>query len=278
MLSAAAAVISVVALLAWPFQTVTQTETSRYPIGPHGVLSVETASGDITVRAWRGNTINVVVRKRAQTNEKLADLKVETSTSDGNLTLRAMYPHFCANCDITFDIIVPKNVSVVASTGSGAIHASNVGGGLRLDDASGDISVEHAGGALFARSSSGNITVDHAAAEVTCRAASGRINVTGARGDLDAHSASGDVSARFADLAAVHSIALETASGSISLAMPRGAGATINASTISGSIASDFGLEPREGFAGATLQQKIGDGRVKVQIEVVSGDVNVHAI
>ena len=278
MLPTALAAVGVAALFTWPFQGVTQTETSSYPIKSHGTLTVETASGDIAVRTWGGNTVDIVVHKRAADKPTLSSLKVESSTADGNVGLKAIYPRSCENCDISFEINVPKNVSVVAETASGAIHAANVGGELALKDESGDITVEHAAGAVSTQTASGDIRVDGVVGPLTCKAASGRIRVTGASRDVDAHSASGDVSARFASLSAVRSIALGSVSGSIELAVPRGTGLMLKASTISGSIANDFGGQIQAGLAGAQLAQTIGDGRVRVQIEVTSGDVKVRAI
>lgn len=274
----AALAIATAALFSWPFQSVKQTDEAQYQITAPGTLSVETASGNIRVQTWAGSSVKVVVHKRAQTNEVLAALRVELNATNGDVTLKAIYPHACSNCDISFDIAVPRSVSVAATTASGAIRIADVGGSLSLDAASGDVAVQNAGGSVAVRTSSGDIRVDGAAGSVRCTSASGDIRVGGVRGDLDARTASGDVSARFGDLAAVHSIALEAASGDIALALPRGAGATINAKAAIGSIANDFGVAPRHGYVGATLLQTIGDGRVKVQVKVASGDVVLRAI
>ena len=269
--------VSVATLIAWPFQTVNRTDEVQYRIGTGGMLKVETANGNIAVQTWDGHTVKVTVLKRAQTESVLADLHVNASAANGNVTLKAVYPRTCMDCEISFEIAVPHGTSVEATTASGAINATNVSGKLSLEDLSGDISVFHASGSIVARSASGDIRVEGAEGPIVCKTASGRIEITGLLGDLNARAASGNVSARFADLAAVRSIELKAASGNVSLAMPRSTGATIDASTIAGSIASDFGA-PRQGYAGALLLQTIGDGRVKVQLSVASGDITLRAI
>ena len=273
------AVLTIIAaaLIAWPGQTVKQTDQVQYRIGAGGTLKIETASGNIAVQSWDGHTVKVTALRRAQTASELAGLRVAAKTAGGDVSLKAIYPHVCTDCDISFEIAVPHGVSVEATTASGAINATNISGRLSLDDSSGNISVLHASGQVVARSASGDIRIDGAEGSTICKTASGGIKITGLLGDLDARAASGNVSARFADLAAVRSIELEAASGDVSLAMPRGTGATINASTMAGSIASDFGA-PRQGYAGATLFRTIGDGRVKVQLSVASGDIVVSAI
>jgi DUF4097 and DUF4098 domain-containing protein YvlB len=264
---------------AWPFtQVVKQTDTSSHPIAPHGTLSVENLSGNIRVDAYGGSTVNVVAHRQASSSDVVAQVRVEATASGGNVSIKSMYPSHCVNCEISYEIQVPRSTALAATDASGDINVTAIDGDTNVTTESGDIHIHQAGGRVIAKAASGNVTVDGAASSLLAKTASGDISITGAVGSVDARASSGNVTARFASIGSVAAIKLEAASGDVLLAMPRGAGAAISATTEAGSIQSDFGQAPRAGYAGATLAQTIGDGRVKVDLSAASGSIRLRAL
>jgi len=269
---------SVIVASMWPFSGVSQTDTSEYPIAAHGTLSIDNASGNIRIQGWDGSNVKVVAHRRAQSKDVLANVRFEATSSDGNLIIKSVYPNHCTNCDISFDVQLPRSAAVTAKDSSGDVAVTGIGGRLNLDTASGNIDVRQAGGPVEATAASGDINVTGAAQSLRVRTSSGSIKVDGATGSVDARASSGNVSASCANVMGVSDIRLEAASGDVKLAIPRNVGAAIAAETDSGSIRTDFGQAPHEGYAGATLAQTLGDGRVKINLTAISGSITLQAI
>jgi DUF4097 and DUF4098 domain-containing protein YvlB len=263
---------------AWPSHVVKQTDTASYPLAAHGTLSIENASGDIRVDAYDGSTVRVVAHRQASSDDVLAQVKVEAVATGGDVSIKGVYPPHCTNCEISFEIQIPRSAALVVTASSSAIETTAIGGDTMLETASGDIDVRHAGGPLIAQAASGAITIDGAASRLSAKTASGDINVSGANGDVEARAASGDVKARFASTGSVRAIKLASVSGDVVLAMPRGQSAAISARTAAGSIQSEFGQAPRAGYAGATLAQTIGSGQIKVDLSTTSGSIELRAL
>jgi hypothetical protein len=264
---------------AWPFShVVKQTDKASYPLAAHGTLSIENASGDIRVDAYDGSTVSIVAHRQASSDDVLAQVKFEASASNGNVSIKSIYPSHCVNCEISYEILIPRASALAANDSSGAIKVTALGGDANLNTASGDIEIHQAGGRVFAEAASGKITIDGAAGVLRAKTASGDISVSGATGNVEARASSGNVTARFASIGSVREIKLAAMSGDVMLAMPRGTGAAISAETEAGSIQSDFGQAPHAGYAGATLAQVIGDGRVKIDLSAASGSIRLRAI
>ncbi|MBV8081631.1 MAG: DUF4097 family beta strand repeat protein [Candidatus Eremiobacteraeota bacterium] len=279
MLHAALALATpVVALLLSGFQELSATTNSTYPIAANGTLTVTTQSGDIKVQSWNGNTVKMTVNKHAQTQAVLDSLSVDVAITDGNVKVKAEHPHTCTDCDTSFDIQVPRSVNVRAHTASGNLNVAEIAGTADVGSESGNITVTDVRGAIDAGTESGEIRVEGPGASVHCKTSSGNITIKGARGDLDAQAASGNVSARVDEMTAIRAIDLRTTHGNVTLAMPRNAGATIAASTVAGSIDSDLGQTPSQGYAGATLAQTIGNGRVQIKLSTTAGNVELRAL
>jgi len=266
---------SMTALLISLFQGVSQTTVSTYPIAAQGAVGISTVSGDIKVSSWDGSTVKVTAEKTAQTQAVLDQLKVDAVANNGNVAVKAVYPPSCTNCGVSFDVQVPRGVSVTAHTESGNVRVMEISGTADVHSASGNLVVTNVGGMVNADTSSGNIRVQSPGAAVHCRTSSGNIDITGARGDLDALTANGNVKARLDNISDVHGIMLRTTEGNVELALPRNASAIFDVSTTAGSIRSDFGQVPTQGYAGASLTQTLGDGRIKVKLNTTAGNVSL---
>src|SRR5215470_12099633 len=277
MFNPASIVIAAAVLVAsmWPFSGVSQTDTSEYPISAQGTLSIENASGNIRVQGWDGSTVKVVARRRAESKDVLANMRVDASSAGGNVVIKSVYPSHCRDCDIAYDIQLPRSAAVTAKDSSGDVAVTGIGGRLDLETASGNIDIRQAGGPIDARAASGNINVTGTAQSLHARTSSGNVKVDGASGSVDARASSGNVSLRCPTVTALSEIKLEATSGDVRLEIPRNTGAAIAAETDAGSIRTNFGQAPRAGFAGATLAQTIGDGRVKINLIAVSGSITL---
>ena len=64
--------------------------------------------------------------------------------------------------------------------------------------------------------------------------------------------------------------------GSIDLTLPSDASATLDASTVSGSIHNDLGLPVSGHFVGHQLHGTLGDGWAQVKLSDVNGSIKIR--
>ena len=104
--------------------------------------------------------------------------------------------------------------------------------------------------------------------ELDADTASGNLYLTGTLENLEYDSASGSVEAELDNVPS--EITMDTASGSLSLKLPKGAGFAVNLDTLSGKFRSDFETS-QDGS-----RYLCGDGACKIEMESMSGGVTVN--
>jgi DUF4097 and DUF4098 domain-containing protein YvlB len=70
-------------------------------------------------------------------------------------------------------------------------------------------------------------------------------------------------------------IALEAVNGELELRMAAGAGARVQANTVSGEIHSDFPLSVRKEVVGSHASGTLGDGSTKIDLSTVNGEIKI---
>ena len=144
-----------------------------------------------------------VAHRQASSNDVLAQVRVVATASGGNVSIKSMYPSHCVNCEISYEIQVPRSTALAADDASGDIKVTGVDGDANLTTESGDIQIHQAGGRVIAKAASGSVTVDGAASSLLAKTASGDISIIGAAGSVEARASSGNVSARCASIGSV---------------------------------------------------------------------------
>jgi DUF4097 and DUF4098 domain-containing protein YvlB len=71
-------------------------------------------------------------------------------------------------------------------------------------------------------------------------------------------------------------VKLDTVNGSLRLALPDDASATVHASTVNGGIENSFGLSAKKhDYVGRSLQGTIGSGATPVELSTVNGSIAI---
>ncbi|RPI55147.1 MAG: hypothetical protein EHM55_08755 [Acidobacteria bacterium] len=226
-------------------------------------LSVRTGSGDIQIRTGSGDRVQVIGRISAShswnTSESPADRvrRIEGAppiTQNGNVIDigQTRGDDTYNNVSISYELVVPANTQLNASTGSGDQIIGSLDGAVRARTGSGDIRIERTGGGLNAQTGSGSIRVASVGGEIRAQTGSGDVQVTQiGRADVTVHTGSGDVTLQLPSNAA-YTLDASTGSGSINTAQPitmqgrirrnhiegtvRGGGNSVRVRTGSGSI------------------------------------------
>lgn len=259
--------------LAWPQQT--QTDTKTYDVNADVQVAVDATEGDVTVRGWDSDKVELVTKRSAWSSDDLAALGSSVDAQADHVSVSENKPLHCDNCGMSFELHVPTGAHVTISTASGDVDVRGIGGPVRVDTASGGLEIHEIGGQVFARTGSGDIDVSSLASSLEAYSASGDIEAKELTADTALVTDSGSIDAEFDRWSSVRQVRLKSSSGDVSITVPRGAGFAIDASTSSGSMNSNLRLPIDDHDAGARVRAQVGTGKTTVQLASSSGDIDV---
>jgi DUF4097 and DUF4098 domain-containing protein YvlB len=229
-------------------------------------LSVRTGSGDIQIRTGTGDRVQVIGRISAGTSRETTEAgadrvrRIEAAppiVQNGNvITLGdTRGDNLYNNVSISYELVVPANTQLNASTGSGDQTIGSVDGAIRARTGSGDIRIERTGGGLTAQTGSGSIRVSSVGGEVRAQTGSGDVDVT--------QTTRGDVT-------------VQTGSGDVVLRLPSNASFTLDASTGSGSISTAQPITVQGRLRRNHVEGRVGDGANLVRVRTGSGSIDIR--
>jgi hypothetical protein len=163
---------------------------------------------------------------------------------------------------------------VRASTGSGSIEADGVGGAFHGTSGSGSIEARGVYGAISAKTGSGGIDVTQTGrGDVEASSGSGSVRLHGVRGGVRATTGSGGIDVQGAPTSEWR---LSASSGSISVALPRGQGFELDATTGSGHIDVDSPITISGTADRRRLRGTVGNGGPLLHVRTSSGGVQIR--
>jgi hypothetical protein len=214
-----------------------------YALAADGRVSLENINGDVHVTTWSRNEVQVDAIKRASSEDRLEAIEIKIDSEPNALRIKTKYHHHFNNNPggVEYTLTVPR--------GARLDKIDLVNGGLEVEGLEG---------------------------EVNASSVNGRIRVRGVSGGARLSVVNGRLEAMFDRLDESRTISLESVNGSIDLALPSDASATVDASTVSGSIHNDFGLPVSGQFVGHRLHGTLGDGRAQVRLSDVNGSIQIR--
>lgn len=122
----------------------------------------------------------------------------------------------------------------------------------------------------------GSIHVEGTLGQIRAHTLNGSVKLKDVSGDVEGETTNGSLTIELATGSAWHGtgLKLKTVNGSINLQLPASFGAEVAASTVNGSVKSDFptGLDPKERH---NVQFTMGAGGPKIEAETVNGSVRI---
>ncbi|MCG9720525.1 DUF4097 family beta strand repeat-containing protein [Shewanella sp. Isolate7] len=167
---------------------------------------------------------------------------------------------------------------VSINTVSGDIVSQSLQGKLKLETVSGNIEDKQSLGKVSYTLVSGKLNADSGAEQVSIELVSGDAKVSLDKVErLKAQSVSGDLNLSVSGLTTKAS--LESVSGDISFSLPANIDATFNidggpSGDIDNRLTQDKPKRPKYG-PGSSLQFQMGNGSADIQINTISGDINL---
>jgi len=257
-------------------------------------VRIENISGSVEVRVGTGDRVEVTGflgdgAKPLSIEGDAARMSIEVETDGSGWGGSSMD-------DSDLVVTVPVKARVEVNTVSATIEVSGVGGShADIESVSGSIDFRADSQRVSLKSVSGGIHGEGAGTDWNVGTVSGRIALPKANGEVRADSVSGSIDVDFGRaerlraetvsgrivatgaLLSGGSVAMQSVSGSIELALGGAVDARINAKTFSGGIDSEFGTPESGGIGGGkTLSTQVGDGSADIRLESFSGRIKLH--
>ncbi len=215
-------------------------------------LEIRGVNGGIEARLADGPDATVHATLTGRDDDP-SDVRIEVVPHDGSVTLCAVYPGHDNECQpggghesvhrndvrVEFQVAIPAGVVFTPSTVNGGIRAEGLEGPVRARTVNGTVRVETTGWA-------------------------------------DAHSVNGSLDVRMGSTAASGGLSFKTVNGSISVELPSGAAFDVDASTVSGSISTDFPLTVSGRFINHHASGTIGGGGPELSLKTVNGSIGLQ--
>jgi DUF4097 and DUF4098 domain-containing protein YvlB len=280
-------------------------------LGKTGTFDLQNVSGDVVVTGGGGNEVRIEAIKRVRhPNESearalLQAIDVRMEERNGNVEVRTDYPRRNWSGGVDFTVSLPRDANVILRSVSGDLRVSSLNGDLRAETISGDLVATAVKRIRLAKTISGDLEItDTDGDEVTAQTISGTLMARGIKArSVDLQSVSGDM--RITDVASdrtfVRSITgsidfsgqlarngrydFQSHSGDVRVTPLGSPGFSIEASTFSGDLRSDYPLTLQgnppnagsnyRGRNGRTVRATFGDGGAVLTLQSFSGNITV---
>jgi hypothetical protein len=232
-------------------------------------VTVGTFDGSIEIRPWDTPEVEVVIEKHGKSKAATDTIEVHAEHNGNRVTVEARLPdasghgfgiHFNDSRSARLIVSLPRSSNVVAKSGDGSIDIERVEGRLQL------------------RSGDGSIRANEVAGDLDAHTGDGSITAGGKLASVRAHSGDGSVRIRLSEGSAPASDwDISTGDGSVTLEIPDGFAAELDAHTGDGGITMhDVALSNVTGRIGrSSLRGRLGSGGHSVRVRTGDGSITL---
>jgi DUF4097 and DUF4098 domain-containing protein YvlB len=285
---------SLVTLLAGPgcidiigadFAKYVERDEKHFSVSGKPDVTLSTFDGSIEIRPWDKPDVQVVVEKRGRDKDDVATIDVHTEQSGNHLEVTVTEPHgthgFHFNNFRSAKLIVslPATADVAAKSGDGSIDIERVTGRLQLRSGDGSIKGRMLGGDVTAHTGDGIITIDGVDGALNVDTGDGSIKLAGKMTVVHARSGDGSVTIHAEPGSAANGDwDIVTGDGSVTLEVPDGFGAELDAHTGDGGIRiQDITLSNVTGKIGrSNLRGRLGSGGRALRLRTGDGSITLR--
>jgi hypothetical protein len=220
-----------------------------YPLAAGGRVELDNINGAVHITAWDQNQVKVDAVKYAGTRERLGEAKIEVEAGSDFVSIHTKYPDH----DRTFD--------GGPNDPAGVEYTLTVPRAARLDEI---------------KLINGPLDIHGVAGEVRASCINGPLIADALQGRVKLEAINGQLVASF-DRLEKGPVELSSVNARVTLTLPSDAKADIEASTVSGGIVDDFGLNVRHHrFVGHDLHGELGGGGTHIRISNVNGRIEIR--
>jgi hypothetical protein len=250
-------------------------------------LRLDTFDGAVEVRSWDRPEVLIQIDERGQDKDALDKIEVVAQQKGNTIDVEVRHPGRTTFVGIGFFVStsakliasVPRNTNVNIRSGDGPVMVARVTGKLDIQTQDGSIRASEIGGELVAETRDGSIQIEDVTGRVEARTGDGSIRLSGTPGAVRVRSGDGSIVLRIRSGAAMTSDwTVDTGDGSVSVELPEGFAALIEADPGSGGrVRSDLKLDNVVGGTreGRAMTGVLGQGGRKLTIRTGDGTIRL---
>ncbi|HEY6809408.1 MAG TPA: DUF4097 family beta strand repeat-containing protein [Gemmatimonadales bacterium] len=262
---------------------VASTDTT-VPVTRGARLDVNNFGGDITIKTWDKSAVRIT----ADNSERE---RVDVDAGSGVVTVRTS-SRYGAPRLVSFEITVPVWMALTLEGTYTDITVTGSAGDISATTVQGDIEVTGGSGHLSLNSTSGTVKVSKAHGRIEAVTVNDGITIIDCAGDITAETTNGDIELRGIDAANVEATTVNgdvtydgaikdgghysysTNNGDVSVSLPEGANATVNASTFNGDFDACFPVQMTSPHK-HRYTFTVGTGSARIEMESFGGDLTL---
>ena len=222
---------------------VTQEFHKTVPLSADGRVSLSNINGDVEITGWNKNEVQIDAVKTARDQQRLDEARIEVNANSSSVKIETHYPSHITNnnpASVHYTLHVPQNA--------------------RLDK------IDLVNGSLDVQRVSGEVNAD---------LVNGKLRASDLAGTADLATVNGTIDANYTSLNNVREIKLKSVNGSVDLLLPQSPNAEVSASTVNGSLSTDFPLTVKGHWVGKNMSGTLGSGGVHIELDNVNGSIHV---
>jgi len=231
-------------LMAVPvYAEVTQEFHKTVPLSADGRVSLSNINGDVEITGWNKNEVQIDAVKTARDQQRLDEARIDVNTSSNSVEIETHYPSHLVNnnpASVHYTLHVPQNARI------DKVNLVN-----------------------------GSLDVQRVSGEINANLVNGKLRASDLAGEADLATVNGSVEANYTSLNNVREIKLKSVNGSVNLLLPQSPNAEVSASTVNGSISTDFPLTVKGHWIGKNMSGTLGSGGVHIALSNVNGSIHV---
>jgi len=256
-------------------------------------LEIENRSGDVTVRGWDQNEVEITgtLGKNVE--------RLEVVSEDGDFRIRVVVPQGRRSRvgPTELNVRVPEGGDVNVRAVSADIEVREIDGELELRTVSGDITVRDAQDDAELETVSGDIEVKGNVASLEAKTVSGDIIASEVTDSAELETVSGGIHVEGENLSNLEcklvsgnihftgslresaEVELECHSGNIVITLPANTSAEFDCETFSGGIRNAFGVDAKKKSKhgpGRILRYEQGGGDADIEMKTFSGNITIR--
>lgn len=255
--------------------------SKTYTVSGKPVIHLTVSDGNIQIA--RGGAGSVMVRVDSSHINVSSDAHISESQSGNNIDISirssAMHWfHIGGGSAVTVTVTVPSNADLNMSSGDGSISASQISGQIELNSGDGSLDINHLGGTLRLHTGDGSINARDLDGNLDADTGDGTVTLQGRLDGVKARSGDGDIRVEAAANSQPGSSGweLKSGDGNLSLRVPGGFRANLEARTGDGRITVDFPVTVSGSFDEKSMSAKINGGGPTVTMITGDGSIRVE--
>jgi hypothetical protein len=256
--------------------------SKKYTLTGKPELRVDANDGSIEITSADQQTIEARV---TTSGWKIgAEVHINESQNGNRITMEVRVPrgHFHIGWRrdqqaVRIELRIPRQADLDIHTGDGHIHSEAVAGRIHFDTGDGHITANGLAGEIRLHTGDGHIEVARFDGSLDADTGDGRMNVSGRFDALILKTGDGSIVAEAERGSAIKSSwSLRSGDGSITLRVPEGLGAQLDAHTGDGHISVDFPITASGTLGNSTIRGKLGNGGPELTIRTGDGSIRLE--